>query len=110
MSKPDLTHLRLATATYVARAAEHGSAKPGRSRGDYLAPLPREAALWRLRDDLRAMIGHALRVLDGMDRNGDPGARDEESGLLHLAHVAGRANTAIAGAVASGLLPEDPAD
>lgn len=72
MSLPDLDRARRA----VARVLAHGERKrPG--RGD--AWLSRPA----LRD-LEAALRHLGRALV------DPAARDEESGELHLAHVAAR--------------------
>jgi hypothetical protein len=90
-------------------------------KGDYL----------RLRQYLRATVNHIIQTLDEMEKNqaDDPNLEQETamkiaayaadldskpgcpvgaSNLPHLAHAAASLNMAIAQAVYSGLLPEDP--
>lgn len=74
MSLPDLSRARRA----CSRCLVHGASK---------RPGADDAEAWLVRPivvDLAAAIRHATRALV------DPGARDEESGELHVTHAATR--------------------
>lgn len=131
-SKPDLTHVRTAIMTYIARACEYGSAKY--ERANYMRPTKNDTPaenFKRFRSYLRSAYSHIGKTLDRMelhlaldpnledtegmrkaafaaDPDVTPGAKVGASGLPHVAHAGAGLMMAIVQAVLYGLLPEDP--
>lgn len=133
--KPDITHARKSLMVYIARACEYGGAK-AYERANYLRssgpPESRATTdFQRLRQYLRAGVGHMVDVLDSMehhqandpdlqdtvgmsiaayaaDTDATPGAKVGASKLPHLACAAASLMMAIEQAVACELLPADP--
>lgn len=129
--KPDLTHMRMPSLVYNARACEYGIAK-GYARGNFLRPTVslREDFL-RLRAYLAATMRHVAATLDAMEAHhaADPELVDENgmrraaycadedqdltgtvgpSGLPHLCGAVASLNMLITQATRAGLLPADP--
>lgn len=107
VTKPDLSLVRRAPMVHIARGLEVGAAVvPGRTRGDYLRP---KAPLSAVRDHLRATVSHAMRVLDEIEMQPGCDGADGVTGLPHLTLALTRLHMAVAVAVQSGLVAEDPA-
>lgn len=131
-SKPDLTHVRTAIMTYIARACEYGSAKY--QRANYMRPVgdntPRDNFV-RFRAYLRSAQSHIAKTLDAMeahqstdpdlvdvagmrraaysaDMDETPGTAVGASMLPHVAHAAAGLMMSIVQATLYGLLPDDP--
>lgn len=136
--KPDLTHVRKATMTYIARPCEYGSAKYERSNFLRAAnPSPDSEAcelagdFLRFRAYLRAAVSHLVETLDSMelhqatdphladeaglrraayaeDLDVTPGSSIGPSRLPHVAEALASLNMAVTQAANAGLLPIDP--
>lgn len=129
-SKPDITHVRTALMTYIARACEYGSAKYERSNYMRRKDSPRED-FERFRAYLRSAWSHIGKILDAMelhqandpdledvtgmmracyaaDTDVTPGAPVGASSLPHVAHAGAGLMMAIVQGVLCGMLPEDP--
>jgi len=129
--KPDITHVRKTITYYIARACEYGTAK-GYERANFLRETdgPKED-FERLREYLRADLGHLEDCLEAMEKHlrHDPDLEDIEgmrraayamdmdskegcaTGPSRLPHVCGHvasAMIALSQAAMCGLLPEDP--
>lgn len=124
--KPDITHVRKCTMTYIARACEYGSHKYERS--NFLRTMKTDKEDFeRYRSYLRAAVSHLLENLDEMEKHQstDPSlqsianmrksvlAKDDSDGeessfLPHIAHAIASLNMALAQAIDCGLLPKDP--
>lgn len=128
--KPDITHVRTPLLNYVARSSEYGTAKY-QERANYVRPTAsHKEDFERYRSYLRALVSHAYKVLDSMERHqaSDPQLQDWEgmkaaayaadtdpgndrvgaSGLSHIGGSAASLNMALEQAVNCGLLPADP--
>ncbi len=129
-SKPDITHVRTALMTYIARACEYGSAKYERSNYMRSKDSPKED-FERFRAYLRSGVSHFVKCLDAMelhqandpdledvpgmmracyapDTDETPGAKVGASQLPHVAHGCAGVMMSIVQAVLCGMLPEDP--
>lgn len=129
--KPDLTHMRVPTMVYNARACEYGVAK-GYARGNFLRPtVSLREDFKRLRAYVAACLRHLGAITDAMEAHValDPELVDDvgmmraaycsdedqdltgtvgPSGLPHLCGAVASLNMAVTQATRAGLLPADP--
>jgi hypothetical protein len=129
--KPNITHVRVAIMTYIARACEYGSDKY--ERGNYMRPTKNNTPaenFERFEGYLRSVLTHIVKTLDSMEahRSFDPNLEDlpgmmracyapdtdpgndkvGSSYLPHVAHAAAGLMMAIVQATLFGMLPKDP--